>query len=181
MRLLIASLFILLVYSCIPYSIAPKIEGDKLVKAKRFKGDLPRNYGFVFKDPKDADEFYTFINAKYDLRSIDVQTNVPIWVGDRMYYLSFYERERTTKTFNLIPLIIDNKLENSGKEPMLEDFYVSRSGQWYLILMVTDDDLQDCLDPNYPHRQEITQYLRALRDEYLLTHNYMEAYLRGGN
>ncbi len=55
MRPLIFIIISFFMFSCIPIKIAPNIETDKLVKAKRFKRDLPRNYGFVFEDPKDSD------------------------------------------------------------------------------------------------------------------------------
>jgi hypothetical protein len=57
--------------SCIPLSFAPKIKTDKVKLAKRFKRDLPKQHGFIFEDPKEADEFYTFINTKYQLPGIN--------------------------------------------------------------------------------------------------------------
>jgi hypothetical protein len=65
MKKLSCYLLILLAYSCIPYKIAPKIDGELIVKAKKFKKDLPNFYGFVFEDTKNTDEFYKFINTKY--------------------------------------------------------------------------------------------------------------------
>ena len=54
----------LLLSSCIPVKIAPKIEKDKVMLAKRFKRQLPRDHAYIFKDPKEADEFYNYINTK---------------------------------------------------------------------------------------------------------------------
>mgnify|MGYP000385870746 FL=1 len=178
MRQLLFSIISLFIFSCIPIRIAPNIETDKLVKAKRFKRDLPRNYGFVFEDPKDADEFYKFINAKYDLGFIDVASNVPLTIDNRTYFLSFYERERVTKTINLIPIAIDAGLESKGNNPILEDAHTSRSGHWYLVLIVTDNELKDCLNPNYINHAKIIKYLRILKEEYLTTHNYIETVLK---
>jgi hypothetical protein len=181
MRNLLFSVFSLFILSCIPIRIAPSIETDKLVIAKKFKRDLPANYGFVFEDPKDADEFYKFINATYDLGFIDVENNVPLTIDDKSYLLSFYERERVTKTINLIPLAIDASRESKGKNPILEEAHTSRSGHWYLVLVVTDMEFNDCLNPNYLNHAKIIQYLRNLKEEYLTTHNYNETVLKKGN
>ncbi|NND51836.1 MAG: hypothetical protein HKN54_05480 [Flavobacteriaceae bacterium] len=177
MRRLIAFYFLSLIFSCVPLSIAPKIEGDQLVKAKRFKKDLPKNYGFVFEDPKNTDEFYYFMKAKYDIGKMDIESNVPFQLEGYTYFLSFFEREKTTKTLNLIPIMIDAKREQKGNDPLLEDAHTSRTGYWYLILTVTDEELKDCLHPNYQRRTAIVEYLRKLKTEYLTTHNYIETYL----
>jgi hypothetical protein len=74
--------------------------------------------------------------------------------------------------------VIDAKCQSNGNEPFLNDLYTSRNGYWYLILTVTDSDLKDCLQPNYPKREEIVSHLKSLRNEYFTTSNYMEAYLK---
>lgn len=178
MKKLIVYLLILLTYSCIPLSIAPNIKGEKLIKAKKFKKDLPNYYCFIFEDTKNANEFYNFINTKYNLKHINVESNVPIIIKNNTYFLSFFERERTTKTINLIPIAIDADRGNKGEEPILEELYTSRIGFWYLVVTVRDSDIKDCLKPNYPKREEVINHLKNLRDEYFTTSNYMEAYLK---
>lgn len=168
--------FFILIYSCIPIRLAPTIESYRIVKAKRFKRDLPRSYGFVFEDPKDADEFYNFINMKFDLGHIDVEFNVPFTIDTNTYYLSFYERERVTKTFNLLPVLVDAKIESNGYDPILETLHTSRNGYWYLILIVLDSEMNDGLSPDYGNRDAILHYLRNLQEEYLTTQNYLESY-----
>jgi hypothetical protein len=79
---------------------------------------------------------------------------------------------------NLIPIAIDADRNSKGNSPILEDLYTSRSGSWYLILTVTDPEIKDCLEPNYPQREEIVNHLKSIRDEYFSTTNYMEAYLK---
>lgn len=171
-------LLIFLAYSCIPYKIAPTIEGEKIIKAKKFKKDLPNFYGYIFEDPKNANEFYNFINTKYNLKHFNVDSNVPITINNTRYYLSFFERERTTETINLIPFIIDADRNSKGKESLLEDFYATRTGFWYLVLTVTDTEIKDCLNPKYPQHQEILNHLKKLKNEYFSTSNYMEAFLK---
>ena len=176
MKKLSCYLLILIAYSCIPYKIAPNIEGEKIIKAKKFKKNLPNFYGFIFEDPKNANEFYNFINAKYNLKHLNVESNVPISINNETYYLSFFERERTTETINLIPFIIDADRNSKGKESLLEDFYATRTGFWYLVLTVTDTKIKDCLNPNHPQHGEIVNHLKNLKNEYFSTSNYMEAY-----
>ena len=60
-------LFVFFTVSCIPLQIAPNIEGAKVYKGKKFKKQLPKQNVYVFEDPKDVNEFYTYINAKYDI------------------------------------------------------------------------------------------------------------------
>ncbi|POY40636.1 hypothetical protein C3L50_03830 [Flavobacterium alvei] len=178
MKKFISYLIIIITYSCIPLKIAPSIEGEKITNAKKFKKDLPNFYGFIFEDTKKANEFYNFINTKYNLKHINVESNVPIIINNNTYYLSFFERERTTKTLNLVPIAIDADRNSKGKDPILEDLYTSRTGSWYLVLTVTDPEIKDCLNPNYPQREEIIKHLKMLRDEYFTTSNYMESYLK---
>ncbi|WP_374506533.1 hypothetical protein [Flavobacterium sp.] len=178
MKKLCFSLLIILAYSCIPYKIAPKIEGEKIVKAKKFKKNLPNYFGFIFEDTKNANEFYNFINTKYNLKNQNVESNVPISINNKTYYLSFFERERTTSTLNLLPLAIDTHRNSNNKNPMLEDLYTTRRGFWYLILTVTDNDIKDCLNPNYSQNGEIINYLKELKKEYFSTNNYLETQLK---
>jgi hypothetical protein len=105
-----------------------------------------------------------------------VEYNVPILVDNITYYLSFHEREKSTKTLNLVPIAVDAKLESEGLSPVLQDIHTSRTGKWYLLLTVYDDDFKDCLNPEYPNHEIILKHLRKLQKEYLRTHNYLESY-----
>jgi len=178
MKQLLVLLSLFVFTSCIPLRIAPTIKDHKIMVAKKFKRNLPRDYSFVFKDPKDANEFYNFINTKHSLQHQDVEWNVPITINNEEFFLSFYETEIPTKTVNLIPILVDASLASKGNYPILEDFEFSRIGNWYLVLTVSDSDMNDCLDPNYKSRENVLKYLRDLKAEYLNTHNYLEALLR---
>ncbi|MBQ0908447.1 hypothetical protein KBJ98_07010 [Flavobacterium sp. F-328] len=169
---------ILLFYSCIPLRIAPKIEGDKIVQAKKFKKDLPNCYGFVFEDKKKADEFYNFINTKYNLKHSNVDSNVPIVINKKTFYMSFFERERISKTLNLLPIVVDAGLQTKGNDPIFEDNYTSRDGYWYIVISVRDAEIKDCLDPNHPEQAIVIKHLKKIKDEYFSTTNYVEAYLK---
>ena len=96
--------------SCIPLSFAPNIKTDKVKLAKRFKCDLPKQHGFIFEDPKEADEFYTFINTKYQLPGI--KQKIPLWIDSKPYIMNVYERRRTTRTLNFIHILIDVALSD---------------------------------------------------------------------
>ncbi len=176
--LLTILLSIFLFSSCIPLKIAPNIKEDKIKIAKRFKRHLPKQYALIFKDPKDADEFYYFINTKYELNHETVEDNVPFTIDGEGYSFSFYEVEKITKTINLIPILIDAKRQSNDNEPLLEEAHTSRKGYWYIVLMATDKEINDGLAPDYKNRKKVIKYLRDLRIEYLNTNNYLEAMLK---
>ncbi|CAM4274057.1 hypothetical protein [Gillisia hiemivivida] len=178
MKLLLLLFSLLLFTSCIPLRIAPNIKEEKLIVAKKFKRSLPRKHSYVFEDPKDADEFYNFINTKYVLNHENVEYNVPILINGYEYFLSFHEVEIQTKTINLVPIMIDAGLESKGISPLLEEHQFSRTGNWYIVLTVSDSKLNDCLDPEYGDREVVINYLKKERLEYLATTNYFDALFR---
>ncbi len=173
-RILLSVLSSMLFFSCIPFKIAPDIDGHKVMMAKKFKKDLPTDYAYVFEDTKDADEFYYFMNAKFDLDFVNVEMNVPVRIEERTYFISFCEREKTTETLNLIPLVIDGMLNSGGIGPVMEDAHSSRNGYWFILLTVLDDDMKDALAPSYANRHQVLQFLNDLQQEYINTHHYSE-------
>ena len=178
MKYLPKVLVLFLISSCIPLRIAPTIKEDRLMVAKKFKRQLPRDYALVFEDPKDANEFYNFINTKYELDDDRVEWNVPFTIDGETFTFSFYEVEIPTKTINLVPIIIDAKLAENDYDPLLADAEFSRKGNWYLALTAFDASMKDALAPSHKHRDMVVRYLRDLRLEYLNTHNYVEALLK---
>ena len=129
---------------------------------------------FVFEDPKDVDAFYNYINTKYQLNYMLVDTDVPFKIMQRQYYFSFYEVEIPTKTINLAQIFIDAALENNAMDPIFVDSYSSRIGSYYIAIEVYNDEENDCLHENSLSRTYVLEYLRALKNEYLTTHNYNE-------
>lgn len=178
MRYFLMILGFLMFSSCIPIRIAPSIQDDKVMVAKKFKRKLPKRYAFIFEDPKDADEFYNYINTKYALDYQNVERNVPVTIDNETFFLSFYETEIPTKTINLIPILIDACLTEEGFDPVLEDMEFSRIGNWYLLLTVSNSNTEDCLHPDHRSRKKIVQYLRGLRIEYLNTHQYIDTFFK---
>ncbi len=179
MKYLSAVLLALLLISCIPLKIAPNFEGGKVFPPKKFKKQLPYNYVYAFEDLKDANEFFNYMNAKFQLVYDDDATgNIPIEINNETYYLTFYEVERTTKTVNFIPMAIDAGLAEKGYSPVLENAYENRSGKWYITLTVTDENLKDALNPKYENHNKVLLYADAMRKEYLTTFEYIEVYLK---
>ncbi len=165
-------------YSCIPLQIAPNLEEGKVYKPKKFKRSLPKQHAFVFTDPKDANEFYYYINAKFKLDPEDPGNNIPIMVDNRRYFLSFYETEKTTQTINLLPIAIDATLAANDSGPILDDTYTSRTGSWYIALTIADIGHQDALNPEYRSIDKIIDYVTTLHQEYLNTQNYKSLSLK---
>lgn len=166
------------IQGCIPLKIAPRFEGARVYVGKKFKKNLPQQNVYVFEDPKNANEFYHYINAKYKLDYDVVGGNLPLVIGDKKYYLTFYEVERSTQTVNLVPIAVDVALAANGHDPYLADAEYSRAGSWYIALTVTDDDFKDNLKETYPSRELLLKHLDAMRQEYLSTANYTEVYLK---
>lgn len=161
--------------SCIPLRIAPNIKEDKLTKGKRFKKGLPDKTVFVFEDPKDANEFYNYINTKFQLNDYFVDVEVPFEIEGSTYYFSFYEVEIPTKTINLVPLVLDGILSQAADmDPVFDELHTSRVGNWYIAMEVFNDLEKDCLREGSVSRDIVLPYLRELKSEYLTTNNYNE-------
>lgn len=163
-------------FACVPVKIAPRFKANeyKILVAKKFKRKLPRETSFIFKDPKNEDEFYNFINTKFQLKHNNVGYNVPFQIENETFYLSYSETDKEDKTLNLPLVIIDAKRESNGNSPLFENNYSSRKDHWYILLTVYDENIKNCLLDKYPKKAEVVKYLKALKDEYLNTTNYQE-------
>lgn len=169
------TILVLAVSSCIPLKIAPNIEDYRIVQGNRFKKTLPKKSVFVFEDPKDEGHFYDYINTKFALNDYRVDVDVPLQVDDQEFFFAYYEEERSTKTLNLLPILIDAALATTDtSDPMLTNEYESRKGYWYVAIEVYDKQENDLLAENSDKREPLIKYLRVLKEEYLSTHNYNE-------
>ncbi|WP_417870951.1 hypothetical protein [Winogradskyella sp.] len=169
-------LVFLILTSCIPYKIAPKFKNKdyKVMKAKKFERKLGRETAFIFKDPKDADEFYNYINTKYQLNHNNVGLNSPILIHGKTCFFSYQEVERTDKSLVLPLVVTDLKRSSNGNDPLFEKHYTTRKGHWYIVITVYDENLKNCLLDKHPNQAEVLNYLKELQQEYLKTHNYEE-------
>ena len=129
---------------------------------------------YVFEDPKEADEFYHYINIKFDLKDYYVDVDVPFYIEDRKYAFSFYEVEIPTKTLNLLPIFTDVLLSKADMDPVFENAHESRIGNFYIAIEVYDDLGNDMLLEDSTSRKEIVQFLSELKHQYLNRHNYNE-------
>lgn len=160
--------------ACIPIRIAPSIDDYKITKGKKFKRSLPKRVMFVFEDPKDADHFYRYVNTKFQLDDKKVYDDVPFLLNDEQYFFSFYEVEIPTKIVNLGGLVADGLLDRTSVSPIFEPVYSFRQGHWFIAIEVYSDEEKDCLTPVALSREVVLKYLRTLKQEYLITHNYNE-------
>ena len=85
---LLVVILAIVVHSCIPLRIAPNIEDYKITKGKKFKRSLPKRQMFIFEDSKEAQEFYNYVNTKFQLDHVDVYDNVPFTILDKQYFFS---------------------------------------------------------------------------------------------
>lgn len=164
--------------SCIPLRIAPIIETDIVTVGKKFKKSLPKKHAFIFEDPKNADEFYNYINTKYEREHNNVEFNIPFEIENTTFYFSFHEIGIPTKTLNLIPIFLNAKAEQKGNVPIAEDLEYSRKDSWYIAITVSNDSFGDCLNPTFKKQEAIVQFLKTMRVEYNTTNNYNEALLK---
>ena len=160
--------------SCIPLRIAPKIEDYKITKGKKFKRSLSKRQMFIFEDAKEAGQFYNFVNIKFQLDDTNVYDDVPFEIGGQQYFFAWYEIEIPDKSINLIPVFVDLTLAVADMDTVFEDSYENRKGNWYLAIEVYNDLETDCLVETSLSREAVLKYLRALKKEYLATHNYNE-------
>lgn len=167
-------LVLFLFQSCIPLRIAPKIDDYKITKGKKFKRSLSKRQMFIFEDAKEAEQFYNFINIKFQLEDANVYDDVPFEIVGQQYFFAWYEVEIPNKSINLIPLFADVLLTAADMDTAFEDSYGSRKGNWYLALEVYNDLESDCLSETSLSRESVLKYLRGLKKEYLATHNYNE-------
>ncbi|NRB82939.1 MAG: hypothetical protein HRU49_04070 [Winogradskyella sp.] len=176
MKKTIILLFTLIATSCIPYKIAPKFKNKdyKIMKAKKFQRKLPNETSYIFKDPKDANEFYNYLNTKYNLNHVNVGLNTTININNSTYNLTYHEVERTDEIANVGLVVTDLVLEEKTGLTAFENNYSSRTGHWYIIITVYDESLKNCLLEKHPKHKEIVSFLRELQQEYLRTYNYEE-------
>ena len=167
-------LVFLTAFSCIPYSFAPKIESYKVLKANKIKRNISPHHVFAFKDTKEANAFYDFLYMKYPDHDGPVNQNIEVTIAGRMYYMSFYECERSTNTVNILPMALDGVLASKDMDPVLEEHHTSRFGNWYILITIEDLGFKDGLQPNYIHQQKIVSFLNSLRQLYYATDNYKE-------
>ena len=163
-------------YSCIPLRVAPTITDYKISKGNKFKRSLPKRQMFIFTDTKEAEEFYNFVNIKYNLNHIDVYDNVPFQINGMQYFFSFYEVSIPDKAINLFPFFLEAGVNaalnvESEENPEPTEY---RKDYFYIAIEVYNDIENDCLSENSLSRTSVLNYLRELKNEYLSTHNYNE-------
>ncbi len=132
---------------------------------------------FIFEDPKEANEFYNYVNTKYHLENENVYDDVPFKINGEQYFFSFYEVEIPDKAINFLPFvtsILFNAATGHFEDAEIADPTMARINNWYLAIEVYSDLEKDCLKTDSLSREVVLKYLRALKKEYLSTHNYNE-------
>jgi hypothetical protein len=173
-------LCIFLIQSCIPLRIAPNISDYKTVKGTRFKKGLPQKNAFVFEDPKEAGEFYDYVNTKFDLQDYYADVEVPFQVGEKQYFFSFYEVEKKGRAINLVPILLDVTINATLGNDEFETYTATdentllRNGNYYIAIEAYSAVDKDCLSYEYTDRDGVLVYLRNLKEEYLTSHNLHE-------
>ncbi len=121
----------------------------------------------IFKDPKPANKFHTFINTKFQLNGIDIYDDVPFKLNEKQHFFSLYEVEIPYKTLNLFPLVVDTLFLSAELDLMMEEHYKTRKGNWYVAIEVYSDTGLDCLAADSESKPAISEYFRMFKNEYL--------------
>jgi hypothetical protein len=171
---LLLILALLLFQSCIPLRIAPKINDYTITTGKKFKRSLSKRQMFIFEDDKDADQFYNFVNTRFQLNDTNVYDDVPFEVNGKQYFFAWYEVEIPNKSIQILPILADVIVLSTGSHPMFIDAYGKREGNWYLAVEAYSDLEPDCMAEASLSREAVLKYLRGLKEEYLATNNYNE-------
>jgi len=178
MRTILFALVVLFSFhSCIPLRIAPKIEDHKITRGKKFKRSLSKRQMFIFENYKNEGHFYNYINAKFQLAHNNVYDDIPFLINGEQHFFAWYEVEIPDKALNLAPMLFNvamSELLNNDDDEFIDAPEVLRNGNWYLAIEVYSDNEKDCLAENTLSREAVLKYLRALKKEYLATHNYNE-------
>lgn len=167
-------LILLFLQSCIPLKVAPKIENYKLIKGKKFKRWLPERQMFIFEDNKDSNQFYHYVNSKFQLGDFNVEDNVPFTINGKQYFFSFYEVSKDDQILNLAPMVVEAIVSSVAKQSYeaINGPEVVGKGNFYIAIEVYSDHEADCLAENSFSRTVVLEYLSALKNEYLSTDNY---------
>ncbi|AYN66069.1 hypothetical protein D1013_01070 [Euzebyella marina] len=177
-RTIIAITAFFLFSSCVPVRIAPSIQDYKVMKGRRFKKGLSKRYFFIFEDPKEANQFYNYVNTKFELQHQNVYDDIPFKVDGEQFFFAFYEVNIPNKTLNFGPAIfnsvVSSALNYDDEHEFISGNHVTRNENWYVALEVYSDLEKDCLNPNSLSKEYVLTYLRYLKKEYLTTHNYNE-------
>ncbi len=131
---------------------------------------------FIFENPKDADHFYDYVNTKFTLNDENVYDDIPFKIGGQHYFFSFYEVDIPDKTINFLTFFISHTLSAALDYEDENDTAPEevRKENDYLAIEVYNDIEHDCLTDTSLSREVVLKYLRALKEEYLSTHNYNE-------
>lgn len=167
---------LLFLQSCIPLRIAPSIDNYKVSKGKKFKRGLPERQMFIFEDPKQAGQFYEYVDTKFQLKDEQVYDDVPFDVSGQQYFFSFYEIDIPDKAINFLPFLFEQTLNatlniEDEDEASPEEI---RKDNFYIAIEVYNDIEKDCLLQNALSQEAVLNYLSALRKEYLATNDYNE-------
>lgn len=135
--------------------------------AEKFDKSLTKDYALIFEDPKDEEEFFYFINSRYDIIETNDQLIIPFYINNETFFLSYAEVEKSSKTINFVPILLDGILASKGMDPWFESLESTRTGRWFLVLTVTDINNADCLDPKHLSHKSVLDTVRNLKYAYL--------------
>jgi hypothetical protein len=180
MRLVLTFLFVLqMAGSCIPLRTAPEIVDYKVTRGKKFNRKLPQREMYIFRDTKEADAFYNYVNMKYGLNHQNVFDDVPFVLEGTQFFFSFYEVEITDKSLILFPAMFDLFVGGAlgWEEPILSDDWevVNRKGNWFVAIEVYNDFEKDCLSSTSLSKVSVLNYLTGLKDDYFSYRTILES------
>lgn len=111
---------------------------------------------FVFENNKKNIPFQQFLAIKYKLQTLN-EREIPFVLNNTNFILHVYDRDETLKYINTFDFAVKNQIPDLSKMGNQDDF---------IVLSVTNDTNEDCLNDNSLYQNSTIKYLQNLKEAY---------------
>ncbi len=165
----------LVLSSCFPTKIAPSIENYRVMKGKRLNRSLERKQYYVFENNTTDEHLFNFLDLHVLPKNYMFYTNIPVYINNNKYYVSFIAVEAKTEIINLLPGLASAIVNEALNTNMDESSEINETFYEYVAISVHNDQESDCLKDKSLSKPEVLKYLSKLKDKYLSSPNPYDA------